>query len=165
MKTIEINLYSFEELPQNIQEKVIQDNYSINIEHNWWEHIYEDAATIGLKITGFDLDRGNSCDGEFNISEIEVAQKIIAEHGKACNTYITASDFLDKYKQLDKLEDNGNTENLKHDLEADFHTNILQDYLTMLKKEYEYLTSRGAIIETIEANEYTFEITGKMRNE
>jgi hypothetical protein len=32
----------------------------------------------------------------------------------------------------------------------------------MLRQEYEYLTSEGAIIETIEANEYEFTEEGRM---
>jgi len=33
-----------------------------------------------------------------------------------------------------------------------------------LRNECDYLSSEEAIIETIEANEYTFEANGKMRN-
>jgi hypothetical protein len=41
---------------------------------------------------------------------------------------------------------------------------ILYEYLEMLRQEYEYQTSEEAIIETIEANEYTFLEDGTMKN-
>lgn len=54
MKTIEINLYSFDELSQDAQEKVIDKNYDINIDHEWWDSTYEDAKSIG-KIMGIEI--------------------------------------------------------------------------------------------------------------
>jgi hypothetical protein len=37
---------------------------------------------------------------------------------------------------------------------------MLEEYIVLLRKEYEYLTSRDAIIETIMANEYLFDESG-----
>ena len=86
MKTISINLYSFDELSEEIQQKVIEKNYYINVDYGWWEFTYEDAANIGLKLTEFDIDSGNYCKGEFTLSVSEVAANIFSNHGEQCET-------------------------------------------------------------------------------
>lgn len=62
-RTIRKKIYKFEELSDKAKQKVIEDNYCWNVEHNWWEFVYEDAAQLGIKITGFDLGRGNDITG------------------------------------------------------------------------------------------------------
>ena len=42
MRTIEQKIYSFTELSEAVQKKVIEDNYNINVHHEWYEYIYED---------------------------------------------------------------------------------------------------------------------------
>jgi hypothetical protein len=53
-KIIETVVYSFEELPQNIQKKVIEKNGDINTMFDWWEFNYESFNTLceffGIKI-------------------------------------------------------------------------------------------------------------------
>jgi hypothetical protein len=61
-------------------------------------------------------------------------------------------DFEDEYELDQKLDD----------IENDFLSNILSDYLTMLTKEYEYKTSEESIIETIKANSYEFDEDGNL---
>ena len=169
MKTLTVNLYEFSELDKHIQEKVIQQNNDINFHSNWWEYIYLDAEEIGLKITGFELDNGNYCNGEFISNYYDTANLIIKNHGENCNTYKTAANFLKEYTLKSELVgDNDNPFNsgvseIEH-LQQQFLDDLLYDYLTILKTEYEYLTSDEAIIETIEANGYTFEANGTMRN-
>ena len=47
-------------------------------------------------------------------------------------------------------------------LDDEFRVSILEDYRIMLQKQYEYLCSEEAIIETIEANDYEFTEDGKL---
>ena len=63
MKTKTINLYSFDELREESKKKAIQNLWDINVDYDWWQFIYDDAKQIGLKLTGFDLDRGQSISG------------------------------------------------------------------------------------------------------
>ena len=42
MRTIEKKIYSFTELSEAVQKKVIEDYYNINVNHEWYEYIYED---------------------------------------------------------------------------------------------------------------------------
>ena len=48
MKTTKIELFSFEELSKEAQEKVINDNSLINVDFDWWNYTYEDSENIGL---------------------------------------------------------------------------------------------------------------------
>lgn len=155
MKTVEIKLYQFEELPKDAQDKAIQNYSDINIDHDWWEFIYEDAANIGLHLNGFDLDRANYCKGEFISSAFEVIELIKREHGESCETYHTAQRYsLTKPSDID-AED-------YEEWQSSFLADLLNDYLNILRKEYEYLTSDEAIKETLIANEYDFTENGKI---
>ena len=170
MKTIEIKLYPFDELSEDAKEKAIEQNYEANVCFEWWESVYEDAANIGLKLTGFDIDRGNYCKGDFTLSAIEVYQNIVNSHGKDCETYKTAEIFkeewqpiFDNYMNEEHEEfESRESEDKLNDLEADFLNNLLEDYLSLLEQEYEYLTSEEAIIEYIKANGFEFYESGEV---
>lgn len=153
MKTKIINLYSFQELNEDQQQKAIENLYGINVNYEWWESIYDDAKNVGIRIEGFDIDRGSYCNGSLIEDALYTANKILSDHGDMCETYKTAKDFLAERDELDQDLDK---------LENDFLKSILEDYRIMLQNEYEFLTSKKAIIETIEANEYTFNENGEI---
>lgn len=46
MKTIQINLYSFEELDDNAKQKALKAYHDLNTDYNWWEFIYDDFISI-----------------------------------------------------------------------------------------------------------------------
>ena len=156
MRTICTNVYQFNELNKQAKQNAIENTYDININYSWWDSTYEDAANAGLKITSFDIDRGNYCEGKFINSAQECAKLIIENHGEECSTYVTASDFI---QELTKLTDQDEDE--IEELEEQFLKDILEDYKKILSEEYEYQTSKEAIIETILANEYEFTEEGE----
>ena len=153
MRTICTNVYQFNELNKQAKQKAIENMYDINVNCSWWEYTYEDASNVGLKLTSFDIDRGNYCEGKFINSAKDCARLITKNHGEECSTYVTASDFIQEYNKTDddKIEE----------LEEQFLKDILEDYKKILSEEYEYQTSKEAIIETILANEYEFTEEGK----
>lgn len=160
-RTIRTKLYKFNELSEEAKQKAIEEYYDINVMFEWWESTYDDAESIGLKITGFDIDRGSYCKGEFKLSAYEVAANIIRDHGEVCETYKTAQTFLDSVNAVEPTEGEEYGEGQEYEdkmmeLEDEFLKNILENYLTMLRDEYEYLQSKEAIIETIKINEYEF---------
>ncbi len=58
MREVTFKLYKFNELSDEVKEKVLDDNRYFQVEYfNWWEYVYEEAENIGLKIVEFDLDR------------------------------------------------------------------------------------------------------------
>ncbi len=52
MKAITINLYEFAELNEQAKQKALDEYRYINVEHEWWDYIFEDfkgiCATIGI---------------------------------------------------------------------------------------------------------------------
>jgi hypothetical protein len=174
MKTIEINLYQFSELSDEAKRNAIENLSDINIDSEWWDGVYDDAENVGLKITGFDIDRGSYVKAYFIESAESCAEKILSEHGEMCETFKTAKVFLDDRTTLvAKYSDGTNLNEVAEDneydfysecddLEKDFLKSICEDYRIMLSKNYDYLTSKAAIIETIEANEYDFTENGKL---
>lgn len=168
----EITVYSYSELSPEAQKKAISNLSDINVDSDWWDATYSDANEIGLKITGFDIDRGSYVKGEFTLSACEVAQNIFNNHGAECETFKTAKSFMDQWQPVfDNYMneshpdyESGESEDTMQDLESEFLKSLCEDYRIILTHEYDYLTSDKAIIETIEANEYTFTESGKMEN-
>ncbi len=164
-------VYSFDELSEDAQEKAVEKLYDLNVDYDWWEFVFEDASEVGLKLTSFDIDRGRSCKGEFIEDALFTADRIIETHGSTCDTYKTAAAFL---KERDEavnnaprdengdFEDEDELDRQLDDIENDFLTDLLADYLSMLIQEYEYKTSREAIIETIKINNYEFDEDGNL---
>lgn len=176
MRTIieETTLYQFDELTPEAQEKAINHLWDINVDYEWWDCMYGDASGVGLKITGFDLDRNRHATGDWIESPERAAELILQEHGEQCETYQTAIQYLDDRKALvRKYSDGVNidrvTENNEYEfdqecdnIDAEFLRSLLNDYAWMLQREYEYLTSEEAIKETILCNEYEFTPEGDL---
>lgn len=146
MKTVTTKVYAYDELSDKAKEKA-QDWYRevFSAEDEWWESTYDDAERVHLKITSFDTDRGNKIDGEFLKNAEDTAKAIIGQHGQEAETYKTADKFLADLSTL----------------ESEFLKSILEEYLSMLRKEYEYQNSDEVIAENVRANEYTFTADGK----
>ena len=167
MRIIETKAYKFGELSESAKDKAVLALFDINVSYEWWESTYEDAKNIGLKITGFDIDRRNSIDAEFIWSAEETAHKIVDTHGKTCDTYTTAKAYL---KERDGLintaekDENGEfvSEYELDSIDAEFLRALKEEYLSMLRKDYDYRTSKEQIIESIEANEYEFTEEGEI---
>jgi hypothetical protein len=165
-KITETKVWKFDELTEEQKDKAIEKLYDVNVDYNWWESTYEDAANIGLKIEGFDIGRGAYCKGKFTLSAAEVAANIIRDHGEDCETYKTAQSFLNDINPLDVPDDDSDEFSVWEDKmlerEDEFLESLLEDYRIILSKEFDYLTSREAIIETIKANEYEFDENGNI---
>jgi hypothetical protein len=166
-------LYTFDELGDKAKEKALEEYRDINVSYDWWDFIYEDAETVGLKIDGFDLDRRRHATGKFIESAFDCASKIIKEHGEMCETYKTAKAFLSDWSELvTKYSDGINTDEVAEDndyefdqeadeMESEFLKSILEDFSIMLQNESEYIVSDEAVREAIEANEYEFTEEGR----
>jgi hypothetical protein len=165
MKTIKVNLYEFRELGEEIQEKVLEKYWEINVDYDWWDGIYEDANQVDFKITEFDIDRERYVNGEFKGSAYNTIEKILENHGESCETYKLALEYKEKYNQLEKYEDGEIIENESfEEWENEFLLALCEEFRSILSKQFEYSVSRESIIETIELNEYTFEADGTMNN-
>lgn len=171
MKTKCYNVYKFSELSEKAQAKAIDNLRNLNVDFEWWESTYEDAANIGLKITEFDIDRGDYCKGDFISGAEETAHKIEKDHGEICETFKTAKTYLSERDRIidaapkDKTGEFSDQDELDEKLdEADreFLRSLLADYLSNLRQEFDYQTSDEAIKDSILANDYDFTENGKL---
>lgn len=164
--------YSFEELSEDAKKKAINNNYAINVDYDWWESTYNDAKNIGLKITGFDLDRNRHADGEFLLAANEVAANIFKDHGESCETYKSAEKFISEWQPIFNEYMNENSEKYESAeseselqvIEDDFLKSLLEDYSIMLQTESEYLQSDEAIEDTLISNDCQFTKDGNRFN-
>lgn len=167
-KTIRTKVYQFDELKTDAQKKAIQNLSDINVDYDWWDSTYEDAAQIGLKITGFDLGRGRSITGDTTLSYDEVAKAILTHHGEQCPTHLLAREFINALNVMNvtftlsgKTDPDFIDENNITELEEQFEKDLLNAYWKILYDEFDYLQTDEAIKETIIANEYDFTVDGK----
>ena len=163
MRIIEIKAFQFEELDSQTQEKVIENNRTINVDKDfWWQdelHIYKNE--LDIIVSEFDIYRRtmNICIED----SFETAQKIVNFYGKESSIVKTAEIFLkDRISVYKNYEDDWYEleEQLEY-LEEEFRREIAEEILSMLTSQYEYQTSDDAIKETIIANEYEFQEDGE----
>lgn len=156
MKTITTttNVYKFNELNDDAKQAALDELYSINVEYyDWWEQVKEDLSQIHCKLVGFDIDRGSYCELKFNYAD-QVIEAILKNHGETCETYKIAKRFENQVLDED--------ERWNEDAVIEFKQELENEYLTMLRNEYDYLTSEVVILETIEVNDYDFTEDGKL---
>jgi len=172
--TTHTDVYKFDELNEVAKQAALENMAYVNVEHhNWFDDMYEDAKNIGLIITDFELDNNKKAIGKLNYSLKETVQAIQEDHGDTCETFKLAEKFDKEYDELvgkysseedpeRVAEDNEDEFDSKADqLEELFLKELLEAYADMLEKDYEHLTSKEAIIDTIEANEYEFTEDGE----
>lgn len=171
METRKYKVYRYHELTGTQKEKALERYSDINIDCEWWDYTEDELKGLGFELVGFDLGRGSHCTLKAKDDYPRIADKIIKEHGESTKTRIDAENFL---KERDFVVDNW----IKDDdgelvdeweldgkidvVESEFHKTIEEDYLFILKRSYEFLTSDEAIEETIEANDYWFTEDGKI---
>lgn len=161
MKTKTYNVYKYEELPKNAQEKALNNYRDINVDYEWYDYIEEDAKGIGFEITEFNLDNRTMSGGI--MYDIEAVIKLIkANHGKKTRTYESACDIENRLKEINKIKDIEEKETALEELEETFNDYLKEDYLIMLAGDYEYRLSDEAVKETLEINEYDFTLAGKI---
>jgi hypothetical protein len=158
MKTTIKNFFvkTFEELSDDEQAKAIEKYADINVSHNWWDYIYEEAERLGIQILNFDIDR-QEIGMAFISSEREICLKIIDEFEPGSKIVEEALYFTLK---IGSLFDTFAISKLKDD----FKNKVKDFYLGLLRGKYKYLTSADAIEESLIANEVEFEFELKERN-
>lgn len=176
-ETVTYTLYKFDELSDEAKEKAVQKFYDINTQYQWWEFTYEgireDLKELGLECKDiyFDIDRNshieltnlhftsvskfieNGIETGVKKSLIEIADLYISSmninrHTK--NVIESYSHTSSKHQRLNKAIDS-----LVDRCNDKLHS-LLEDFRIRLQKEYEYLSSEEAIIDSIKCNEYDF---------
>ena len=171
MRTETIEIYTFNELPEEAKERAIRDAWEIKVDCDWWHWVYEDAERIGLKIKSFDDYKLNAV---FIDGAEQTAWAILDEHGQSCDTYKLAQEYLaDRVALVAKHSDGIRLDVVSEDnemafdcacdeLDEDFLYVLKKQYRVMLINEYEWLTSDEQVAESLIANEYEFLSSGEM---
>lgn len=161
-------IYKFDELSDKAKEKALDKCREYSVDHDWWESVYEDAANVGIKITGFDIGRASLCEGTIVDTE-QTAHQIVDNHGEECETYLTAVNYLSERDaaiaaapKAMEIDDEYDLDEKLDELGEEFTKSILEDFRIILQNEYEYLQSDEAVTENIEANDYEFDEDGNI---
>jgi hypothetical protein len=144
MKTLTETIYTFSELPKDAQQKAISNYLDINTEFNWWDDFKNDLEDIGCELVGFDIYY-DKIEIYFNKDLEIIADNILFNYGESTKIYKIALIYL-----KDKNEDI-------------FKNNVTRYFIKEIKNLYEYLISDEAIAETFEANDYHFDLKGKIK--
>ena len=127
------------------QRTAIDNLRDINLDFfDYWT--MKDAGEIGIRITEYDLDKG-TIDGELlpGLSHHDLIQRVSKVFPEVTKDYYRA-------KRTDSPWDN-----------KDIERRVLEEYLILLRKEYEYNISDEAITETIKLNDhYDFYESGEL---
>ena len=158
MRTIETKVYLFKELDEQTKEKAIRNNYDIAIQDDWYHFTKDDLKEVGIELRSFDIDRGSYA--EIHIDYFfETCEKIIKSHGGNCETYKIAERYIKEYNEIHcHIHDDDAIENLDEEYQKEFS----EEVLSMLRQEYEHMTSDEYINDMFEANEYEFTAEGKI---
>lgn len=149
---IETKSYGFRELPDEIQEKVLNDYRDFNTYNDWWINVYEEAEEIGVKVKSFNLGRADYCEIEFIHYAEDTAKAILEQSGKVTNFYKLAKQFLNDFNAINEDEE--------QELEDKFLDDLAEIIKEWLARELEYLESDEAIIDSFEANDCKFDKDG-----
>ena len=163
MRIIETKVYPFEELDEQIKEKAIDNYRYISVEdHSWYEWIKEDLISVGIELRSFDIDRGSFA--EIHLEDFyDTCEKIIDSHGENCETYKIAERYIEEYQDIQyHIKDDEYLDEKLDDLDEEYQKEFSEEVLSMLRFEYEYMTSDEYVIEMFEANEYEFTEEGKL---
>lgn len=175
VKTITINLYSFDELTMDAQCTAIhnwkqdEDNELPQPDQDWDEWIKDHAKDMGIKITSFNTD--HYCKGNFT-HNAEYTANLIQMHyqeNKDHPLYLTVKVYEQEKsclfsKQLEAQLDGEEVENPHPDLklaEQELLYSLLEDFRIMLRDEWEYRTGNGAIEEQLQIEGEVFTMEGE----
>jgi len=165
MKTIEINLYKFEELSEEAQAKAIK-NHQQHSNYEWWECIEMNAKECGVIINSFDTYRGD-ISISFKWNAEDVAHGLIKFWGDITNIGEISKKFLDDryalYKKRSVINDLHNTDEEhsaldeeEEELVDEFHSDVSHYFLKQLRDELEWIESDEYAREYLSDMDYDF---------
>lgn len=185
MRQETVTYYTFEELTSEAQEKAIEANRDINVDHSFWhECTIDDCKTI-MELIGIEVKEiyfsgfSSQGDGACFIGEFDYKKGCLKSVKEYAPNDTELHQLVESYIAVQKrgfYQLSGVVGHVGHyyhsgctrvavcgtnseDLQDDV-TQALRDFMdwiyTRLEKEYEYLTSDDAVKETLIANEYEF---------
>lgn len=189
MRTKTVTLYKFGELSPEVQEKVVERMFDFNVFCDWWDCDY-DQIDRAAELLGIEIDRrrsqGKQNGPDISFSGFDGRGDYISFSGhysykKGCKSAITkefpsdktlakiAADLVAAQKSLSYKGEARISERrggVSIDADSESIEEAIQDFVhwafRLLETDYEFLTSRDQIVESIEANELEFEENGSL---
>ena len=176
MRIIETQVFKFNELPLAVQDAILES--WDETKYDWWNSIYSDSFRVGVKLHEFNLCRGTlglTCD-----NPIVTAGLILKEQGEGCESHNLAQAFLTKttplVEKLERVEEIAYSRGysgcllflqrtLEEEIEglrAEFICALREAYLSILRREYEWLGSCESISLILLAHGCEFTSEGKL---
>ncbi len=172
MKSIQINLYSFDELSQEAKDKARADFNKHNdypfLTDYLREMIHEKLEEAGYKEQGVSTSANPSIKPYYSLSYCQ-GDGLMFEatvEDKKENIYTIKHSghyYHERSTDITGVDKNGNEIDTK-DFEENVYIPICKAVRDIGYSEIEYHDSEECFAETCEANEYTFEADGTMRN-
>lgn len=176
MRTVEVKLYSVDELPEDVRKKVVDKHRYINVHHDWWDFILEDfeeeLSRYGLSAEDFAFDLHRK---EFEMKKLCVEDTLkllnnLAKEGCEEATRVLAMRLNGGWVEFDGLNawipgDDGTGEVEDVDLTNELEWligKLEKKFLETLSDEYMYQLSDEAVLETLRANGYEFTRDGRL---
>lgn len=177
MREVIMRVYEFDELPKNVQEKILEDNRFILVDDcDWYYGIYDAAKALGFEIVAFDIDR-RYIEVKLKTTVLDSIEKALKFFAEGSRPYDMAKGYYDEIMKLadsDKVRDylkeypNESVHDAIYDLSLDdqlyddYVKDMGKEFLRMLEVEYEYLISDEAITNFLEANGFEFYRDGRI---
>lgn len=162
----ETEVFKFEELTEEFKQNAIEHLYDINTDFEWYNFLYEqfniDLKKIGIECKGFyfSLDRNYfiAMDKPYIVDTMKFLKYCKIDlrtiEGKELLETITIDvNYFTGARTSNSIDNKKCEEVLQR---------VLTGFLKSLNEEYDYLTSKKAIIETIESNGYEFTKEGNL---
>ncbi len=177
MKTISVNIYPFAELNVEAKKKVLKTFESINVEYNEWyqdeielmknqlfDHGFIDAEIF---FSGFDSQGDGAC---FTCKRVDLSKMLLQKYKDLpLKLYIK---HVGRYNHEHSAETTPDHNSWLEDIELEccqavekYRVELCKKIYSSLRRTYYELLTDKAIIETIEANEYTFMADGTLFKE
>ena len=183
MKTVQIELFTFEELTPEVQKKVIEDNRYLNVEYFDWYHSIIEEWTAKLEEAGYmepeilfsgfysqgdgasftaKLDMEKFLTGKYEaLRGLELSGSVIRHNSRYVHENSTHVEIHDTEGNATKEQDA-----LILDLEQDLNAKILsinKEIYKDLEDDYEFQTSDEVVRECLINQEGHYEKNGKQR--
>lgn len=185
MREATINLYQFDELGKKVQEKVLEKFRYINVEHDWYEPIYEQfkelASEYGIEIDDMNFSGfysqgdGASFTGEISdfkkfaektgLKELARFSKVIEENLTMKITRYNSSYYHSGTVYADVYGSYVSHPAIENPIEGKLRkvkNELCEKLYRNLEEEYDELTSDEMVRETIIANNYEFLESGEL---
>ena len=182
-------VYSYDELSDDAKENAIRELYDINVDYEWWDYdghtgfsideikkfhldAYKSESDDLLKFKKmyFDIDRGGYVQFiDCSFSDNGLARKFLGITPRLWDKiYLSFNNSGRNTNTRLEIEwDDWDSEQTEHDevlieRAKKRFDDKMSEALSDLRQQYDYLTGKEAIEETIKANEYTFDENGKL---